>query len=554
MPQGRLLGGSGALNGMNFVPPAQEELNAWAGLGNPGWDWEGVSKYLNKSYTLTSGAKTENDGVLQVNVPEEDTKCKRQTNHDNGSRNLADMLIGPQLWRDTFAGLGFPAKNTPSSGHIYGVVSYADAIHPATKTRSYSANAYFAPARSRANLTLWTGVSVDKVLFEKTPDGAVAIGIQYTKDGKVQTVSSGKEVILSAGTFHSPKILELSGIGDAERLQKLGIDVVVANPYVGENLQNHPMCTLTFELSGDDDKEEGFETIDALARQDPAALGAAMEAYTAKQRGPFSQTNSNVTAHIPFPGITTDDGKRDLAQILERHISGATTADVPGSKATPEYTQAHHSLIRSVLTSPTTASGYYISFAGWAAYGPTGAMVPIPTDSVSPSQKYFTIGVVLTHPLSRGSSHVTTTRTTDPPAIDPNYLAHPLDTEILARHVRFLESTLAAAPPLASRLKKSTVDVAAPAGWPRGFSTDLDQARRFVREVAVGASHYAGTCSMMPRGKGGVVDDRLRVYGTKGLRVVDASVMPFVTRANPMAAVYAVAEKAADVIREDYGW
>jgi choline dehydrogenase-like flavoprotein len=451
--------------------------------------------------------------------------------------------------RDTFAGLGFPAGNEPFSGQIHGVVSYPDAVHPVTKTRSFSGNAYLAPARSRPNLTVWTGVSVDRVLFEQTPEGAIATGVQYTKDTKLQIVTARKEVLLCAGTLHSPKILELSGIGDADRLQKLGIDVVVDNPYVGENLQNHPLCSVTFAVGGEDDETEGFETIDAIARQEPAALNAAMEAYKTEQRGPFSQTNCNVTAHIPFPGIATDDGKQDLARILEKH-AGATTTDVPGSKATPEYAAAHRSLIRFVLNSPTGASAYYMPFPGWVCFGPTAAMMPIPPSSSSgASDKYFTIAVFLTHPLSRGSSHIVITASTQSGdgelAIDPNYLAHPLDTEVLARHIRFLESSLAASAPLAGRLTckhhrqqddgngdgKPTA-IAAPPGWPRGFSADLDEARRFVRETAVSAMHFTGTCSMMPREKGGVVDSRLRVYGTRNLRVVDASIMPFTTRAN----------------------
>ncbi|GAB1319164.1 Glucose-methanol-choline oxidoreductase N-terminal domain-containing protein [Madurella fahalii] len=521
-PQGRLLGGSAALNGMNFVPPAREELDGWAALGNPGWDWEGFSKYFKKTYTLTTGSKTENDGVLQVNIPEEETKW-------------------PQVFRDTFGGLGFAAHNDPFSGDIHGAVTYPDAIHPVTKTRSFSGNAYLTPAESRPNLTVWTGVSVDKILFDQgSPDGAVATGVQFTtKDGKTQSISARREVILSAGTFYSPRILEQSGIGDAERLHRLGIRVVVNNPFVGENLQTHPMSVITFETV--DDGADGFETIDPIARQNPAALGAAMEAYTSKQRGPFSQTNSNVMAHIPFPGINTDSGKQDLEQIFKSTAGMALS----GLKTTPDFTEAHEALVRSVLTSPTGASGYYLHFPGWAFYGPTGALVPIPAEG---HEKYFTIAVILTHPLSRGSSHLTSTSDGNGElglAIDPNLLSHPLDAEVLARHVRFLESTLATAAPLVGRLKGP----AAPPGWPRGFSADLDEARRFVRDNAVAAMHSVGTCAMMPREKGGVVDPCLRVYGTSNVRVVDASVMPFVTRANSMATVYGIAEKAADIIR-----
>lgn len=518
VPMGRLLGGSGALNGMNFVISAKEDLDGWAALGNQGWDWESFEKYLKKTYTLTAGSKTENDGVLHVNIPDEEDKW-------------------PSVWRDTFATLGFPTDNDPFSGEIHGAVMYPDAIHPATKTRSFAGNGYLGPARDRSNLTIRTGVSVEKVLFDQAADSAVATGVQYTdKEGKTATVSAGKEVILSAGTFHSPKILELSGIGDAKLLGSLGIDVVVDNPHVGENLQNHPMCVMVFETA--DDGEDGFETIDPIARQDPAALGAAMEAYTTKQRGPFSKSNSNAMAHIPFPDIDTTHGKQEVERLLETHCLSSAGSE---SKTTTAYAKAHETLVRNVLTSPKHASGYYLNFPGWAYYGPTGRLMPVSADG---SEKYFSIALILTHPLSRGSVHLTSQGEL---AIDPNYLSHPLDTEVLARHVRFLESKLATAEPLASRLKLD--GKRAPAGYPRGFTADLDKTKEFVRDNAVGAMHYTSTCSMMPREMGGVVDSQLRVYGTKNLRVVDASIMPYTTRANTMATVYGIAEKAADIIK-----
>ncbi|KAL2259503.1 hypothetical protein VTK26DRAFT_6793 [Humicola hyalothermophila] len=519
VPMGRLLGGSGALNGMNFVISAKEDLDGWAALGNEGWDWESFEKHLKKTYTLTAGSKTDNDGVLHVNIPDEEDKW-------------------PSVWRETFAALGFPTDNDPFSGEILGAVMYPDAIHPTTRTRSFAGNGYLGPARERPNLTIKTGVSVDKVVFDRTSDIPVATGVQYTgKEGKTETVSANKEVILSAGAFHSPKILESSGIGGAELLRSLGIDVVVDNPHVGENLQNHPMCVMVFETV--DDGQDGFDTIDPIARQDPAALGAAMETYTTKQRGWFSKSNSNAMAHIPFPDIDTAGGKQEVEQLVRTWCSSG--AGDPGCKATPAYTKAHETLVQNVLSSPKHASGYYLTFPGWALYGPSGRLVPVPADG---SEKYFSIALILTHPLSRGSVHLTSQGDI---AIDPNYLSHPLDTEVLARHVRFLESKLATTEPLASRLKPD--GKRAPAGYPRGFTADLEKTKEFLRDNAVGAMHYTSTCSMMPRELGGVVDSQLRVYGTKNLRVVDASIMPYTTRANTMATVYGIAEKAADIIK-----
>lgn len=528
IPQGRLLGGSSALNAMNFVVSAREDLDAWAKLGNPGWDWDSFSRYLEKTYTVTSGAATNNDGAIQTNIPDEETKW-------------------PRVWRDTLAGLGYPVDNDPFSGDICGAVMYPDAIHPETKTRSYAGNAYLGPARNRPNLTIWTGITVEKVLLTQTADGAVASGVQYTRgtDGQSGTVTARKEVILSAGVFHSPKILESSGIGGAELLQSLGIDVVVDNPHVGENLQHHPMSIFSFETV--DDGEEGFETIDAIARQDPEALRAATEAY-GERRGPFSRTNCNAMAHIPFPGINTESGQRDLDEILHKLLPSGTPVPQPHS-----YTQAAETFVRSVLTNPTSASGYYVST-------PVGAHPAPAADSAA--ERYFSVAVLLARPLSRGSVHLAR----DPClparpdgalglAIDPGCLAHPLDMEVLARHVRFLESTLARAEPLAKRLKQGSTnhDIDDAKRAPPLSTDDLATTRQFLRETAVASTLYTSTCSMMPREMGGVVDAGLRVYGTRNLRVVDASVMPLITRGDTMATVYGMAEKAADVIRRGSG-
>jgi len=512
---------------MNFILSAKEDIENWAALGNPGWDWSSFSSSLKKTYAITTPTETQNDGAIPVTLPEETAWSK--------------------AWRETFAGLGFPTDLAdPSTGTMVGAVMHPDAIHPVTKTRSYVGSAYLVPARERANLTIWTQTLVEKVLFDKTTGGdedAVATGVQYTtKDGETKTVAARKEVILSAGTLNSPRILELSGVGDASLLKSLGIDVVVDNKHVGENLQNHPMCVMCFEVS--DDLGEGFETLDALLRGDPAAIGAAVEAYS-KQAGPFSKSNVNAMGHVPFSVITKDGDSPDVEKVL----SSLSSAEPELRKTTPEFTQAHRELVRSMLTSSTAASGYYLTMPGWGFYDPkTNAMAPAPAGS----EKYFTVGMILAHPLSRGSVHIGAASASDPKlAVDFNLFAHPADVEVFAHHARFIESTLVTAEPLAGLLKVGGKrSPYAPAG-PRGFSGEdgLEKAREFVRDTAVAANHQTSSCAMMPREMGGVVDSQLRVYGTKNLRVVDSSVIPLVPRCNIMATVYGVAERAAELIK-----
>ncbi|KAL6861926.1 GMC oxidoreductase [Trichoderma novae-zelandiae] len=497
-PQGKVLGGSSAINGLSFTPSSRANVDAWSRLGNPGWDWASFSRSLARSYTLTSpSAGVSGSGPLQLSYP-------------NDTDNA-----WPGIWQQTLEGLGFP-KCDDTTQQACGPVVVADTIHPASKTRSYAANAYLEPARSRENLTVVPKAAVSRILLDKNGGAVTATGVEYARDGATHT-ATGKEVILTAGAINSPRLLELSGVGDAKRLGELGIDAVVDNPNVGENLQNHPMCGLSFEAQDDE------KTMDGLARQDPAALQAAMAAY-AQQLGPFASSGTNNAAQLPFPGIQSAEGKAEVAELISKHMASGKAG---GNAA---FAEAQADFVRSILTSPDEASGYYISFPGYASFNPDGTMAPPPAGT----GKHFSIALLLAHPLSRGSVHITSA--TDV-AIDPRYFSHPLDIEVLARHLRFVES-IASAQPLASHLKAVEKRNAA-----------VDRAKEYLRRTAVGAHHFTGTCSMMPRALGGVVDAQLRVHGVPNLRVADASIIPLTPRANPQATVYGVAEHAAAIIR-----
>ena len=131
------------------------------------------------------------------------------------------------------------------------------------------------------------------------------------------------------------------------------------------------------------------------------------------------------------------------------------------------------------------------------------------------------------------------------PRIDPRYLSHALDLEIFARHLCYIE-TIAGTEPLASLLKPNGKRNA-----PKAYVKSLDAAKEYAQLAAMSNWHSVGTCAMLPREKGGVVDERLVVYGTRNLRVVDASIIPIISQANTQSTVYAVAERAADLIKAD---
>lgn len=164
---------------------------------------------------------------------------------------------------------------------------------------------------------------------------------------------------------------------------------------------------------------------------------------------------------------------------------------------------------------------------------------------------WCTLGACSTRSFSRGSVHITSSDPTVHPAIDPAYFKHPLDLDLIARSVlhtlKFTETE-----PMKSVFRRdengnliTTKDSRIP--------TTLEEAKAYVPESTVTEYHPIGTCAMLPRDKGGAVDDKLRVYGTTNVRVADASIFPLHVQGNIVSLVYATAEKAADLIKEGMG-
>ncbi|KAK0629343.1 GMC oxidoreductase [Bombardia bombarda] len=520
-PQGRLLGGSSGINSFLFTPTSQTNVDAWAHLGNKGWDFDTFSAAVKKSYTFhPPSGPTQGDGPLQLAA---------HVSEPEGMWTTA--------WIDALDTLGFPL-NDPFSGRVCGPFPHPESVYPATKQRCFSANAYLGPARDRANLTVLTETNVTKILFSKGGSDAssgdkIAEGIQVTtKDGETRLFGARREVILAAGTINSPRLLELSGVGDAALLESLGIETVVNNPHVGENLQNHVYTGVVFSVPDD------VPTLDPFFRQEPQAMKAAMEAY-AKFTGPLGSSSIIASAQLPFPGIQTDEGKQDLDQLVGKHL--ATSAAVPPqAPTTPAFAASHESYVRSVLSSPTDASANYI-------IGPAFTAFEDPNPFYRAPGNHITVAVMLAHPLSRGSVHITSASPNNAGnntglAVNPRYLSHPLDLEVLARHVRFAEQAIGRAEPLARHFKPGQAE--------RERFGDLEKAKEYVQKTAKGSHHYTGTCSMMPREMGGVVDEELKVYGVANLRVCDASIVPIEPRVNTQAVVYGVAEMGARLIKE----
>jgi len=149
------------------------------------------------------------------------------------------------------------------------------------------------------------------------------------------------------------------------------------------------------------------------------------------------------------------------------------------------------------------------------------------------------MNVVLFGPLSRGRTHINSTDPFQATALDPAYYAHPLDFETHVKGIE-LSRTILRTPPL---------DLIYEGEYEPGNAKDV---KTWAREVAASDNHVVGSLAMMPKELGGVVDTRMKMYGIENVRVVDASIIPFPVSAHLMSTVYAVAERAADFIKEDY--
>lgn len=432
-----MLGGSSGLNGLSFTASSKTVVDGWAELGNPGWEWSSFSQSLAKTYTVSKA------------LP-----ASPKPSSSNGPLKLAyaDDYTGgwPRVWADTVESLGYPGLQDTLTGQAAGGLSIPDSVDPATGARSYAGNAYLTPeVRGRANLKVLTGVEVRRILLGKPGSGeggdAVATGVEFTDPttGSSKTVNVSKEVIVSAGTFGSPKLLELSGIGDPGRL---GADnVIVENKGVGENLQNHPMTSVSLEVT-----ESAPPTKDAFLhaaiRQDMSVLGPFLQEYMEHHTGPFASSGVTSAAQLPLPGLDTSEGMKDLEGLLSK-----TGTAAGGGGGSLSFAAAHEKFVRSILSSPSEASGYYILGPAYAAFGPDGTSEPPPLDA--PDDSYVTVVLLLAHPLSRGSVHVVGAGDDRKLAIDPGFFSHPLDVEVMARHVRFIEQGLGATEPLSKWLK-----------------------------------------------------------------------------------------------------
>jgi choline dehydrogenase-like flavoprotein len=526
--QGKALGGSSALNAHVFVPPAKGVIDSWEKLGNQGWNWNSLKTHLSKAYTSPPVDKgTEKAlGIEGWSGRNDAAKGPIQTSFSGDTTHPIR-----EAWATSFRDIGHYMMQDPFLDGSVGSFSCLASIDPTTKERSYSATAYYNPIKGRDNLEVLTNAYVEKILTQKDSGSTKATGVNFNLNGVSKTILAKKEVILSAGVFQSPKLLELSGIGNKEILNKHGIEVVEHLPGVGENLYDHVIVYTGFKAA------ENVATLDSLIRQEPEALQQAMQEYGATKSGPLSSCGVYSYAYMPVLKHADEEGKKALKVLLDQNR--------PASGSSPEEvrTGAYYDIVETTFLDQKEPSGAYVSAL---------AQITIPIDAKAEKPpaalpgKFITIGCMLSQPLSRGSIHICSKDPSTQPTIDPNYLSHPVDLEIMAHHI-LQTKKIASLSALNNLLAKPLTHRDAAADF-----SDLESAKAWAKGNAISMWHLGGTCAMLPREKAGVVDTNLKVYGIDNLRIVDASAIPLISTANLQATVYAFAEKAADIIKNDW--
>ncbi|CDM36243.1 CAZyme family AA3 [Penicillium roqueforti] len=520
-PRGRVVGGSSALNFSAIVYPAASNFDAWKALGNDGWSAKDMAPYLRKfhSYVAPSEATAELLGTSRY--------MQLENQGSNGPLPVTyPDIYGPfhKAWNETFAQLGWETDADPIDGHKLGAFTSPISVDVKTGKRGYAAAYYSPEVAARPNLRLLAETMVERIILSQQEGDVVATGVQVKTQDSSYEIKAKKEVIVCAGSLNSPQVLELSGIGGADLLQTHGIPVIIDNPAVGENLQDHSIASVNFEIA------DGQISGDIM--RDPNVVQAVMKLYEETRGGPLTGIPLNM-AYLPLVDGTGVVPKEELDALLSKYLD---------NDSTPASLQAQYSQIRSILLDRNENSTHYLFLPAQLNGKPDQTTITDVLAKVHP-ENYISIMVLHNHPFSRGSVHIASGKSEDKPTYDPNLLSHPLDLEIMARQVQYMGRVSETAPlsgllKSGKRMPQSAIDL-----------SDLDHVKDVVQDLLFTCFHPVGSCAMLPRELGGVVDSELRVYGTKNVRVVDASIFPLEIAGNIQATVYAVAEHAADLIK-----
>ncbi|XP_025203062.1 glucose dehydrogenase [FAD, quinone]-like [Melanaphis sacchari] len=486
-PAGKGLGGSTIINNNMYTRGNVRDFDRWAEAGNPGWSYNDVLPYF---------LKNEN-----INIPE----LKKSPYHGvEGPLPISyagfnSKLVNAFLESASEVGMSVGDYNAPGSHVVFSRIQSTTS----NGRRITSARAYLHD--NLKNLHIVEFGYVTKILIDNRTK--VAYGVEFVKNKKKRKVLAKKEVIISAGTFNSAKLLMLSGIGPKEHLNSLNINTV-SDLRVGDNLQEHPAYaglaflineTISFvpdrvyrDLIG-----EAFKILEKkswMTTLPPEGVGYVKTKYN-KDIGDIPDIE-----YIFIPGSLA--GEAGLGGTMGRRSMG-----IPDKLFYETY--------NSILTHDS-----------------------------------WTIWVMLMYPESRGQVRLRSANPFDKPVINGNFFTEPLD---LKRIVEGIKMTIELSKTKAFQKYGSKLHTTPLLGCRHlEFGSD-PYWECCVETMTMQMHHQSGTCKMGPEwDRNAVVNSQLKVYGVNRLRVIDASIMPTITGAHTVAPTYMIGEKGADLVKSTW--
>ncbi|XP_013188235.1 ecdysone oxidase isoform X2 [Amyelois transitella] len=471
-PRGYMLGGSGSLNDMVYARGFPADFDEWAQTVGEDWAWGSVLEYFMKTEHLTDETIVNNPHLMKY--------------HGRGGAievsGLNESTFDTDRFLDAFKELGFNIVDDMTNPETIGAGRFSHTIR--NGQRDSSLTGLLNEVNGNLNLFILKNTLATKVLIENS----TAYGVRVLSDNVDLQYYARKEVIISAGTFNTAKLLMLSGVGPKEHLDSLGIRVKSDLP-VGTNLHDHVMV-LTYLAA-----ENG------TCFTSPSTTYMDMIRYLYDRTGMFSYSNS-MGAYVSLDG----------------------DPNVPDFAIYPVCVPMGNNF-----------------FQGCSSVLGFSDEICNQLHEKNKEYELLSLAVVLLKPKSRGEVRLRSVDPLDPPLIYSGTFNNDDDLAGFPQVMEIAYSLVNTS--YFKRMNAHVVDLNI------SSCSELvgrERLRCSAKSMATSAWHAVGTAAM-----GAVVDSQLKVYGVSGLRAVDASVMPKVTRGNTNAPVVMIAEKAADFIRQD---
>ncbi len=459
-PRGKALGGSSIVNGMIYMRGVAADYDLWRQKGLEGWSYADVLPYFRRA----EGARVRRDRWHGQDGP-----LKTEPARNFGEIDNAFLTAAKAAGHQEVCDFNGPRRT--------GVARNDSTVSKGV--RQSSAIAYL--TNPPKNLTIRTGCQIARILFE----GTRTTGLE-TLGGEI--IRAQQEVIICQGSFGTPQLLMLSGIGPADHLAARGIEVISDLPSVGANLSDHPDVPIQYGSDRPDLSHARYQRLDQAA--------ILMGKWLLNGSGPGGGAFFSTILFHAFGDPTLPELEVFMTpMIVEENLGNGADDHAPFMQ----------SLGRKLLVRGRKAA-----------------------------QPGVQIDINLERPLSTGTVRLASADPRVNPVIDPNYFADPQDIEHLKQGVHVMREVMAREP-IASLV---TGEIGA---WEDAKSDA--EITRAIRETAYTGHHPACTARM-----GDVLDQELKVLGVEGLRVCDASAMPAQITGNLYATVVMMAEKAADMI------